>query len=74
MFGPNPDGEGIILRLWEQAGTGGVCKITLPAGMDVDAVQPCNLRGAHIGGPIAVRRGVFSVEVNEYAPVSLILK
>jgi alpha-mannosidase len=30
-FGKNPDGEGTILRLWEQAGNSGLCTITLPA-------------------------------------------
>src|SRR4029079_1513214 len=30
-FGKNPDGDGTILRLWEQAGNNGTCIVTLPA-------------------------------------------
>ena len=38
-FGPNPDGEGTLLRLWELAGAGGDCTVTLPAAMKVESIQ-----------------------------------
>ncbi len=30
-FGKNPDGRGTLLRLWEQTGNAGTCKVTLPS-------------------------------------------
>ncbi len=48
-FGPNPDGPGTVLRLWEYAGVRGPCEVHLPAGLDVKEVQPVNLRGQPTG-------------------------
>ncbi len=48
-FGPNPYGEGTLLRLWEQAGDGGAFTVHLPRGMDVGTAQPCDLRGQPTG-------------------------
>ncbi|HOW69255.1 MAG TPA: glycoside hydrolase family 38 C-terminal domain-containing protein [Phycisphaerae bacterium] len=72
-LGDNPDGGGTVLRLWEQAGEGGLCRVTLPKGMKVGVVRPCDLRGGSIGEPIAVHGGQFEVEVPAFAPVSLLL-
>ena len=33
-FGKNPDGEGLILRLWEQAGNSGKCIVNLPNNLN----------------------------------------
>ena len=49
-FGPNPDGPGLILRLWEQAGQDGACAVQLPPGLNVARVQPCDLRGRPVKG------------------------
>jgi hypothetical protein len=71
-FGPNPDGEGLVLRLWEQAGRSGLCEVTLPSGMKVPSVQPVDLRGRPIGASIPVKAGCFKTEIRPFAPVSFI--
>jgi alpha-mannosidase len=38
-FGPNPDGDGIVLRLWEMAGQSGKCQVRLPTGLNGLDVQ-----------------------------------
>jgi len=73
-FGPNPDGEGTILRLWEQVGDAAPCKVQLPKGMKVSSVQPCNLRGQAMGRPIPVKRGSFEVPMTPFAPVTVIIR
>jgi len=72
-FGPNPDGPGLLLRLWEQIGSDGECTVRLPAGLKVTSVQPCDLRGRPHGNPLAMREGRFSVLLRHYAPASLLL-
>ena len=69
-FGENPDGEGTILRLWEQAGNSGKCTVFLPEGMEASSVQPVNLRGEKQGKPIEVKNGEFSFYLKKYAPAS----
>ena len=73
-FCPNPDGEGIVLRVWEHAGKGGDITVTLPLGMKVATAQPVNLRGERTGEPISVTSGGFSFELSSWAPRSFILK
>lgn len=72
-FGPNPDGDGTLLRLWEQSGEDGPCRVRLPEAMDVARAQPCDLRGRPQGEPIPVRDGAIEVELTHFAPASLIL-
>ena len=73
-FGPNPYGEGTLLRFWEQAGDGGAFAVHLPSGMDVGAAQPCDLRGQPAGSPITVSgQGVFLAKIRPMAPASFIL-
>jgi alpha-mannosidase len=72
-FGPNPDGAGWVLRLWEQAGRAGPCQVRLPAGMDASFVQPVNLRGEPSGAVIPVKRGSFSVGLGRFAPASFVV-
>ena len=72
-FGPNPDGPGLILRLWEQIGNDGECTVRLPAGLKVASVRPCDLRGRPRGNPLAMRDGRFSVALRHNAPTSLLL-
>lgn len=75
-FGQNPDGEGTLLRLWEQAGQSGMCKVRLPAGLGLPAtnVQPVNLRGQAEGAPIPVKGRVFETAVRPYAPASFLIQ
>ena len=72
-FCPNPDGRGIVLRVWEQAGTGGAITVTLPKGMNAMEARPVNLRGERAGEPIAIKDGKFSFDLGAWAPKSFIL-
>jgi hypothetical protein len=69
-FGPNPDGEGYILRLWENTGSGGACAVTLPRCLATASMQPVDLRGRPNGKPIPVMQGVFTAQLRAYAPVT----
>ncbi len=73
-FGANPDGSGIVLRLWEQAGESGICRVRWPQGMSISQVQACDLRGRPMGKPVPFDGRGIEVPVKAYAPVSLILK
>jgi alpha-mannosidase len=72
-FGPNPDGPGTVLRLWEHAGVRGPCDVHLPAGLGITGVQPVNLRGAPLGPPLPVKEGVFTTSLAAFAPASFII-
>lgn len=72
-FGPNPDGEGTVLRVWEQAGNSGLCTIRLPEGIKADHVQPVDLRGLVKGKPIKVMNGEFTFDLKAYAPASFLI-
>jgi hypothetical protein len=70
-FGVDPGTQKPMLRLWEQAGKDGSCMITLPKGLAVRAVRPCDLRGRPVGEPIAVEEGSFQVDIRHNAPLNL---
>ena len=72
-FGPNPDGPGTVLRLWECAGEGGPCEVRLPVAMDVGEIQPVGLRGEPTGTPLPVKEHAFTVRLNAFAPASFII-
>jgi alpha-mannosidase len=73
-FGKNPDGPGLVLRLWEQAGGNGSAEVCLPEGMSTNSVQPVDLRGRALGDPVSVRNGCFTVGLRHYSPVSFVLQ
>ena len=73
-FGSNPDGSGIVLRLWEQAGRNGICSVQLPTGMNVSKVQPVDLRGRPTGTPLSVSNGAFSISLGAFAPASFVIE
>lgn len=73
-FGPNPDGQGTLLRVWEQGGISGQLEVTLPSGAKFKNALPVNLRGEKIGAPIQIMEGKLSLDLHAYAPVSFILK
>jgi hypothetical protein len=73
-FGPNPDGRGLLLRLWEQAGRAGTCVVSLPAKLAIRTVQPVDLRGRPKGPPLPVRDSRFEVPVGAFAPASFELR
>jgi hypothetical protein len=73
-FGPNPDGEGVVLRVWEQGGISGKFEVTLPAGNKFKMAQPVNLRGEKSGEPVQISDDKFSFDLHSYAPASYILR
>jgi hypothetical protein len=73
-FGPNPDGAGTVLRLWEHAGQSGDCTVTLPQGMNVATVQPVNLRGETDGAPLVVQNRQFTISLGAFAPASVLIR
>lgn len=73
-FGPNPDGEGTILRVWEQGGITGKLEVTLPKGSQFSSAVPVNLRGEKCDEPVQITDGQLSFYLHAYAPASFILK
>ena len=73
-FGPNPDGEGTIFRLWEQTDISGPCTVKLPEGIKVKTVQPVDLRGTLKGDPVEVVNGEFTFNLKSYTPASFLIK
>lgn len=71
-WGPNPDGSGTLLRLWELAGQDGECQVRLPRGLSATQAQPVDLRGRPIGKPLAVEGGRFNLPLRAFAPVTLV--
>ncbi len=72
-FGPNPDGEGTIFRVWEQGGITGKLEVTLPSGARFTSAQPVTLRGEKHGEPLPVKGGKLLFDLHAYAPASFIL-
>ncbi len=72
-FGPNPDGEGTLLRLWEQVGQDGLCKVKLPESFRGHKARLCDLRGRPIEGEVPVQDGWLEVMLTRFAPTSLLL-
>jgi len=73
-FGRDVDSGELMLRFWEMAGLGADApevEITLPPGMRVESVVPCDLRDRPIGPPIRVRDGKFTIPVKPYSPINL---
>ncbi|MBN2507167.1 MAG: hypothetical protein JXQ71_10770 [Verrucomicrobia bacterium] len=73
-LGPDPDGSGLLLRLWELAGDHGPCKVRLPPRLDVATAQPVDLRGKPQGHAIPVSKGAFRFECAAFAPASFRLQ
>jgi alpha-mannosidase len=73
-FGPNPDGPGILLRLWEQIGSDSPCHLRLPAALHDRVAQPCNLRGVPCGEPIHCKGGAITIPLRRFAPTSVVLR
>jgi len=72
-FGKNPDGDGTILRLWEQAGNKGSCTVTLPADHPFKTARLCNLRGEPLSKEFNVKHTI-EVNIKAYEPVSILLQ
>jgi hypothetical protein len=70
-FGVNPATQKLMLRLWEQAGEDGPCVINLPKGLNIQSVQPCDLRGRPSGHPLVVEGNRLQVNIRHNAPLNL---
>ncbi|MCF7674533.1 MAG: hypothetical protein K9M97_04260 [Akkermansiaceae bacterium] len=73
-FGRNPDGDGTILRVWEQAGIAGNLTITLPVNARYQTATPVNLRGEKSGDPLKITGGKLIIHLKAYAPASFVLE
>jgi hypothetical protein len=73
-FGDNPDGEGTLLRVWEQAGTSDKLTVMLPEGAKFATATPVNLRGETSGRLQPIAGGRFTFNLGAYAPASFVLK
>jgi alpha-mannosidase len=73
-FGPNPDGTGLVLRLWENAGQPGRCQVRLPAGLRLKRVRPADLRGRPMGTALEVNDQTFEVPLRPFAPFSCLIE
>ena len=71
-FGPNPGGDGNILRVWEQAGQDGEVTVTIPGKFTI--ATPVNLRGEKTGEPAKIADGKLTFHLGKYAPVSFVLQ
>ena len=72
-FGPNPDGSGTILRVWEQVGITGNVEVTLPTRSKFTSAIPVNLRGEKIGEPFKINSDKLALILKAYGPASFIL-
>lgn len=72
-FTDNPDGTGVLLRLWESVGRNGKTKVRLPDGFVADTIQPVDLRGTPLGAEEPLRGESFIATLRAFAPASYIL-
>jgi len=73
-FGPNPDGQGTLLRVWEDAGQSGPLTITLPEQMPPGDAQPVDLRGRPLGQPLRVVDDKLTFELGAFEPASFLVQ
>ncbi len=73
-FGPNPDGRGTLLRVWEDAGQSGPLTITLPRQMHVKDAQPIDLCGRPMGQPLQAVDDGFTFELDAFEPASFLVQ
>ncbi len=73
-FGPNPDGQGTLLRVWEDAGQSGPLTVTLPEQVQVSTVQPIDLRGRSVKQPLPVVHKKFTFDLGAFKPASFVLQ
>jgi alpha-mannosidase len=72
-FGPNPDGPGTVLRVWEQGGITGNVEVTLPAGSEFITATPVNLRGEKAGEAVRIKNRKLAFALKAYGPASFVL-
>ncbi len=72
-FGPNPDGEGVLLRVWERGGTSGKLEVVLPKEFKFQSIQAVDLRGRPISKDISIKGTSLSFDLNAYSPASFVI-
>lgn len=73
-FGPNPDGQGLVLRLWEHAGSDEPCRVRFPIGFTPGRVQLANLRGQPLGDPLKLQDdGSCLLPMTHFAPTTVLI-
>jgi alpha-mannosidase len=72
-FGKNPYGEGLILRLWEQAGNSGKCIVKLPGKLNGMKVIQVNLRGEPAGEAFKIVNNEIVLDVTGYKPYTFVI-
>ena len=72
-FGKNPYGDGLVLRLWEQAGAKGRCTVSLPGGLNGKVAIPVNLRGETAGSPFEIKNNTITLDIEAYKPYSFVI-
>jgi hypothetical protein len=75
-FGPNPDGAGTLLRVWEQGGVSGELTVTLPSGFEAKNARLVNLRGETDPDQTTLKYGdgKASFPLGAYAPASVVFE
>ena len=73
-FYKNPDGQGYILRLWEQSGESGICTVEITFNQPFTMAIPVNLREQFPGSKIDIKEGKFNIQIKPYQPVTLLLQ
>ena len=71
-FGKNPDGRGVVLRVWDQTGDSG--DLTVMVLGNFTTATPINLRGEDPGTPLPVRDGKLTFPLKAYAPASFLMR
>lgn len=73
-FGPNPDGEGDLLRLWNELSIEQDVTVYLPSKTIFTEAIPVNLRGEQIADPYLITEGKWSFRLKGHAPCSFVLR
>ena len=73
-FGPNPDGDGTLLRIWEQAGKAGPCLRAAPPELPQCDRPTVRSSRPSAGKPLPVLDGQLTLSLAPFAPASVILK
>jgi hypothetical protein len=72
-FSRNRDGNGDLIRLWEQNGRSVELTVTFPSGTKYTVATPVNLRGEKLAEPMKITDHKLSFTLKAYAPASFIL-
>ena len=73
-FGPNPDGEGTLLRVWEDSGQSGELTISFPKQMQAVSAMPIDLRGRGMGKRIKIVNDKLTFKLGAFKPASFLIQ